>query len=448
MPDSQPDLPRRRLRWILLPALLVALIIGVLLSGRRDLPGFEARVAALRAAGQPVSPTDLPGSTPPAPAVATGIFLLDQALERLNNRLTAPGNGPYWNKPDSPHHAFLQETEPLRRELHLLLAPDPVLRSLHEARSHPGGPISFSRGMTLSGGVLNVELWLLASSTHNLQQGQIDDAVDCLTDAVRLRTVPRPERGFILWAFDAGTYTRSLIALLESGKLTPQHCHRLQQAFEQLDQAPILRDYLLVERVGFITDTRFLATVGARQYVSFSNSSRLRDRIEGALGWLRHRMHVRLGFYDRAASLALDAYADQLGALDRIGDPKVLTELKERATRIQSEPRLVRELYFGPPPSVREGAFLTKAHARLGLLAVAAHRYRLDHNGAFPSAPSDLVPRYLPTLPTDPFGGGLPTFERLDPGLAIGFDRTALHGMQAPAPTDPGGSGALLHFTR
>jgi hypothetical protein len=159
-------------------------------------------------------------------------------------------------------------------------------------------------------------------------------------------------------------------------------------------------------------------------------------------------MHVHLGFYDRAASLALDAYADQLGALDRIGDPKVLTELKERATRIQSEPRWVRELYFGPPSSVREGALLTKAHARLGLLAVAVQRYRLDHNGAFPSAPSDLIPRYLPALPTDPFGGGLPTFQRLDPGLAIGFDRTALQGMEAPAPTDPGGSGALLHLTR
>jgi hypothetical protein len=91
---------------------------------------------------------------------------------------------------------------------------------------------------------------------------------------------------------------------------------------------------------------------------------------------------------------------------------------------------------------------LTKAHARLGLLAVAVQRYRLDHNGAFPSAPSDLIPRYLPALPTDPFGGGLPTFQRLDPGLAIGFDRTALQGMEAPAPTDPGGSGALLHLTR
>jgi hypothetical protein len=377
--------------------------------------------------------------------VATGIFLLDQALERLNNRLTAPGNGPYWNKPDSPHHAFLQETEPLRRELHPLLAPDPVLRSLHEARSHPGGPISFSEALSISSRVFNVELWLLASSTHNLKLGQIDHAVDCFTDATRLRTLPRPFRGTFLWSFDAGHYSRVAIQLLESGKLTPEQCLQLQQAFTQLDQTPFLRDHLLVDRVRFISEAPILATIGASQ---FSNARGLRGRILGALGWLRHRMHVHLGFYDRAASLALDAYADQLGALDRIGDPKVLTELKERATRIQSEPRWVRELYFGPPSSVREGALLTKAHARLGLLAVAVQRYRLDHNGAFPSAPSDLIPRYLPALPTDPFGGGLPTFQRLDPGLAIGFDRTALQGMEAPAPTDPGGSGALLHLTR
>jgi hypothetical protein len=445
MNSPQSPRPRRRLRWILLPALLIALILGVLIRGQGDLPGFEARVAALRAAGQPVSHTDLPGSTPPPPALANEIVLLDQALERLNNRLTTPGNGAYWNKPGSPHHPFFQETEPLRRELHPLLAADPVLRSLHEARSHPGGPMSFSEALSISSRVFNVELWLLASSTHNLQQGQIDNAVDCFTDATRLRTLPRPVRGTFLWSFDAGHYSRVAIQLLESGKLTPEQCLQLQQAFTQLDQTPFLRDHLLVDRVHFISEAPILATIGASQ---FSNARGLRGRILGALGWLRHRMHVHLGFYDRAASLALDAYADQLGALDRIGDPKVLTELKERATRIKSEPRWVRELYFGPPSAVREGDFLTKAHARLGLLAVAAHRYRLDHNGAFPSAPTDLIPRYLQSLPTDTFGGGPPTFQRLDPGLAIGFDRTALHGMHAPAPTDPGGSGALLHLTR
>jgi hypothetical protein len=146
--------------------------------------------------------------------------------------------------------------------------------------------------------------------------------------------------------------------------------------------------------------------------------------------------------------LLLDNYAAQLEALDRIGDPNVLQQLQRREARIKSEPRWVREVYFGHPIAVHEGCILIKAHARLGLLAVAAHRYRLDHNGAFPTAPSDLVPRYLPTLPTDPFTGGPPTFQRLDPGLAIGFDRSAHTGMNSPAPTEPGGPNALLHLTR
>jgi hypothetical protein len=445
MNSPQSPRPRRRLRWILLAALLVAVILGVLIRGRGDLPGFEARVAALRAAGQPVSHTNLPGSTPPAPALANGIFLLDQALERLNNRLTTPGNGPYWNKPGSPHHAFFQETEPLRRELHPLLAADPVLRSLHEARSHPGSPISFGEALSISSRVFNVEQWLLASCTHNLKQGQIDNAVDCFTDATRLRTLPRPVRGTFLWSFDAGHYSRVAIQLLESGKLTPEQCLQLQQAFTQLDQTPFLRDHLLVDRVRFISEAPILATIGAFQ---FSNVRGLRDRMLGALGWLRHRITVHLGFYDRAASLALDNYAAQLEALDRIGDPNVLQQLQLCEARIKSEPRWVREVYFGHPIAVHNGAIVIKAIARLGLLAVAVQRYRLDHNGAFPSAPSDLIPRYLPSLPTDPFTGGPPIFQRLDPGLAIGFDRSAHTGMNSPAPTEPGGPKALLHISR
>jgi hypothetical protein len=445
VPDSQPDRSRRRLLWILLTSLLIAVILGVMIAGRGDLPGFNARVAALRAAGQPVRHTDLPGSIPPPPGLTREILQLDQALERLDNRLTTPGNHQYWHKSEATNAAFFRETEELRRELHPLLATDPVLRSLLEARLAPGGPMSFGEALSISSRVFNVEQWLLASSTHNLQQGQIDNAVDCFTDAVRLRTRPLPVRGTFLWSFDAGHYSRVAIQLLESGTLTPKQCLQLQQAFTQLDQTPFLRDHLLVDRVRFISEAPILATIGAFQ---FSNVRGLRGRMFGALGWLRHRMIVYLGFYDRAASLALDNYAAQLDALDRIGDPNVLQQLQLCEARIKSEPRWVREVYVGHPIAVHNGAIVIKANARLGLLAVAAHRYRLDHNGAFPTTPSDLVPRYLPTLPTDPFAGGPPIFQRLDPGLGIGFDRSAHTGMNSPAPTEPGGPKALLHLTR
>jgi|GEM_PF-6781364 len=445
MPDSQPDRPRRRLRWILLAALTLAVILGLMFTDRGNLPGFNARVAALRAAGQPVSHTDLPGSTPPPPGLAREILLLDQTLGRLEHRLTVPGKIQQWQSPTSTNDTIFRETEEARRELHTLLAPDPVLRSLHEFRLHPGGPMSYGEALSLSSRVFNVEQWLLASCTHNLKEGQIDNAVDCFTDAARLRTLPRPVHGTFLWSFDAGHYSRVAIQLLESGKLTPEQCLHLQQAFTQLDQTPFLRDHLLVDRVRFISEAPILATLGASQ---FTDSRGLRGRILGFSAWLRHRMKVHLGFYDRAASLALDNYAAQLDALDRVGDPNIVRELQQREARIKSEPRWVRDLYFGHPIAVHGGCILIKAHARLGLLAVAAHRYRLDHNGAFPTNPADLVPRYLPTMPADPFAGGPPIFQPLDPGLAIGFDRTAHTGMNSPAPTEPGGPNALLHLTR
>ena len=442
-PPSPP--PRRRRRWILLATLLIVVVLGMRISGRGDLPDFNARVAALGAAGQPVRHTDLPGSTPPPPGLAREILLLDQALGRLEQRITVPGKIQQWQSPTPTNDIIFRETEEARRELHPLLASDPVLRSLHEARLPPGGPMSYGEAGSISVRVLNVEQWLLASCAHNLKQGRIDDAVDCFTDAARLRSVPRPVRGTMLWSFDAAHYSRVATRLLESGKLTPEQCLLLQQAFTQLDQTPFLRDHLLVDRVGYISDVPAMATLGVSQ---FTDSRGLRGRILGFSAWLRHRMHVHLGFLDRAASLVLDNYAAQLEALDRIGDPNILRELQRREARIKSEPRWVRELYFGHPIAVHNGAILINANARLGLLAVAAHRYRLDHDGAFPTVPSDLVPRYLPTLPTDPFTGGPAIFQRLDPGLAIGFDRSAHSGMNSPAATEPGGPNALLHLTR
>jgi hypothetical protein len=87
-------------------------------------------------------------------------------------------------------------------------------------------------------------------------------------------------------------------------------------------------------------------------------------------------------------------------------------------------PALVRE--WTNMPGILKRFQIRQAVVRCMVVGVATERYRLKH-GAWPVAPTELVPVFLPSLPADPFDGQPLRFRHLPDSVVIysvGADRT------------------------
>lgn len=424
--------PRRRSLWILSLLLFIGGVLVITLLRPSVLPEFERRVAALKAAGQPIVPSDLPSATPLSAEQASQQTALSEAIADLGRAI------PIAAAP-TPGAPIFRETAGRRQQIALLLQSEPAARSLRLSRTPTGGYGDQLDSMSQTALLQRIEEFFLAASLDSIQRSQADEAVGSFTNAIRLRTLPAAGPGTILWPLDANSYMRPLSRLLEPGALQPTHLLQLQQALQSFEAAPLVRDQLLSDRVQYIHDTRALP---ACTLSTFSTRPGWRQMLASVPGWLSLRIRLHLGLLDQAGRMALDEFDAQLAELERIGTPGLLRDADRRHARIRSSSKRVLDLYFGPQPLLRDAVLRPRTHLRLGILALASARYRLDHAGSYPGNPAALVPRYLDTLPIDPFSGGAPVFERLNPGLAIGFDRNRLTGGDSIPPTEPGGTSA------
>jgi hypothetical protein len=76
-----------------------------------------------------------------------------------------------------------------------------------------------------------------------------------------------------------------------------------------------------------------------------------------------------------------------------------------------------------------------EARRRAALTAIAVQHFRLAKNGAIPERLEELVPRFLPAVPRDPFDGQPLRYRRLPTGFvvySIGADRHDNNGLERP----------------
>jgi hypothetical protein len=69
---------------------------------------------------------------------------------------------------------------------------------------------------------------------------------------------------------------------------------------------------------------------------------------------------------------------------------------------------------------------VSETRRRLALVALAIARHEADHGGAAPPSLDDLVPRYLDSMPLDPFTGTSFVYERRDGGYRLTASESAL----------------------
>jgi hypothetical protein len=134
---------------------------------------------------------------------------------------------------------------------------------------------------------------------------------------------------------------------------------------------------------------------------------------------------------DRFPPAVADAHAWLLRRITQLMDETANRPWHERTAAVEAygaaerdAPALVRE--WTNMPGVLKRFQIRQAVVRCMLVGLAAERYRLKH-GAWPVAPTELVPAFLPSpLPADPFDGQPLRFKRLPDGVVIysvGADR-------------------------
>jgi hypothetical protein len=153
-----------------------------------------------------------------------------------------------------------------------------------------------------------------------------------------------------------------------------------------------------------------------------------------------------VGFIDADRRLMLETLeaAIQLSGLESPETLKRFGELFEDVRKRSGwpVPKPISGMALPALGKVGEKFGSLEALRRAGLAAVATESYRLDHGGALPVTLEALVPRYLPTVPEDPFKSGPLRFRKLSPGYAIysvGPDGRDDGGVEPSSPVGRGG---------
>ncbi len=196
---------------------------------------------------------------------------------------------------------------------------------------------------------------------------------------------------------------------LAHGQSSDSAIATLKRALESEEVEPLLVFGIRGERA--ITD-RFLAAVDSGE---FSNA-----QIRNA-GFSVTEMLLWKSAETRATQLRFNNRAERIAALPAEEQQSAFQRLEDDT---RNQPSLSRTLV---PAILRVATASLRSRARLRCAgaALACERFRMAR-GAWPSALQDLVPEFLPALPTDPFDGKPLRFDRKNGQViiySVGEDR-------------------------
>jgi hypothetical protein len=197
--------------------------------------------------------------------------------------------------------------------------------------------------------------------------------------------------------------------VLATGEGSPKSLEELQRAFAEEAEAPCQLTGARADRVmtfealaAFRSGKVSRANFGMRSTVLGPSGDRL---IDGAKARACQADYLR--YDNQLVELAKLPAEEQQARLGQLKRPSTrLPALLEALSRGDEEPEFVRVFHRA------------KADLRCAAAALAAERYRLA-KGRWPERLDDLVPDYLPAVPTDPFDGQPLRLRRTDDGLMI-----------------------------
>ncbi len=407
---------RRPRRLILLFIVVLVGLVGVLVLVHRD--GVERRLAALRAAGYPTSFAELAEYTklPEGTANAADVYA------RAFAAFVPPAdeaNVPLLGKVDLPERGA-PLPEAMRKAIAACLkANEECLSLLHEA-----GRIEDCRYDWVYADVLS--LWKLPPAhmkalkhcslllqLHTIFHGPAadnDTIIAGIHDELRLGDSLRREPGMFSYLLQIATYAIALNGLERALSVTTFTDAQLTQLDEMLAASSARLDLcaaLVTQRCFIIEEFQYKQRLGRPP---LRNLLRTGGLLYWAPGIQARGLPDILGYlekYVEAADLPLPERLARFRAIndevDRLSALHVLAKIWM--------PFSTGSMLFELDPRIR-------VHFDLARTALAIERFRLPTD-ALPERLDELVPRYLPQVPIDPFDGQPIRYRRRPAGYLL-----------------------------
>ncbi len=390
--DGKAQKHNRRFKlrgWHLALAALVLLVGSIRLYVAIERGRTERRLQALRAAGYPTSFAELAKYNRPTEGVANAADTYTRAFAAFVPPPSSAGL-PSWTPT-----GLLKRGAPLSERMVKAIskyeaANERCLALLHEAAGieHCRYDWDYGKLPPYLGAAGDCARLLQAKALLCAHRGQIEDAIVCVKDGLRLGEALRRQPlapNFLVGSHYHTIALQSLERILSRVAPTDPQLRELTDVLATIAEAPDLVDTMITERGLMIgTCARFFAGV------------RLRP------GSLRYWLP---GARERALTDILDRMEACVEAA-RLPDAQRMARfdgIRKEVEDLSGLHAVVKTLVPGMG-RVAECDLVLRARLDLVKAALAVERYRLT-TGSLPAALDALTPQYLKEVPVDPFDG-------------------------------------------
>jgi hypothetical protein len=467
-PPPLPEKPKRQ--WLLPVVLLTVVCLPVLIalawflsyriSGSSAVHQLEAKI---KQRGEPLTLAELAATYPPIPDKDNGAVLLLQAWEKDSPEFWIAfreGQPSLPARADSRVDAALpflgSEEKAVPRAAALPAANFAAAENyLKERRQHMEEvrmalrysqfrfPIQITNGFS----TLLPHLSEIRKEAQNFriagliaaERGDVDAAINALEDTARAGNTLAREPFLISQLVRIACYglvLEEMERLLSRQALSTAQLERLGALLEQLQMPGALHAAFVAERAADLSVYNLPA-----QSLAQLGSGPGNDSGGSSAGGYRAGMGLlgAIGLRDTDQRLMLETMEEAIALVDA-GDPEALKRCEELfrsagATARRFPPKIFSAMLL---PALEKAAtkFASfEGRRRAAMVAIAAERYRIAHNGRLPEQLDELGPQFPAGIPLDPFDGKTIRFRPLQTGFvaySIGANRVDDGGKERP----------------
>jgi len=345
----------------------------------------NAKLEAIRQAGQPVTPAELNAWYPEPPAGENAAPLYAEAFAAL---VVEEANSP----------SFLAKNQKALTLLHKAAA-----------KSQCCYPMDLTEGYNLKlphlAKIKSCAQLLGKEAVSNAGKGRMDLAAQSVIDGLRLgRTLeqePLLISQLVRMASDSITQS-SLEEALNIKAFTEEQLARLQAAFREEEGivATCLARALTGERCSVIA----LFQMSPQEYAKLSGNAGTNNPFGQPVEFERFRKSAS---FNADFNFCLDSFSNWI-AISSAPFPGCLDAASQWSSQLseaKSKGYLISTVMLPALSGEMEKAAESVGRLRVAQTALAVERYRLAQGNALPDSLNQLAPKYLATVPDDPFDG-------------------------------------------